>query len=162
MLPSHPECPSLPQPLYVARPIPLPYKVMLADPVEGVLVPPAVLVVPASSELAELMLPVATPTLRPTCRLPAAPDPARHTVDESESHLVPSQALRPTLPVAVASPTPREVPSNGMLTDPVEAALNLTSEETKSDPIEYATDRLAPPRPTLTDASLLPAKPDPT
>ena len=82
---SHPVCPSLTPPVYVASPMPPPCTVTLVDPVAPLFPLRITLMLPTSVEYASVRLPDRSPTVTDTLRVPLAPPPTRHLVDVRNS-----------------------------------------------------------------------------
>lgn len=98
---------SAPSPESQKRPSPLPYTVMLNDPLAAALVPYTPLTETGENDKLSLTLPVdEEPALRSIPRLLTRDDAARHAVQVSDTHLLLSQPLRPALtpPVYDARP----------------------------------------------------------
>ena len=159
---SHPVDPVLPDTVLTTSPMPDPSKVTATDPVEAAFRERIALMLPKSTEIPLLKLPARAPTLTATRRLPFAPTPRRHAADVSESHVVRSHALPPTLPDQVSPALPIEAPDTVTAAEPVPAALPLST--TLTDPVstEYANDRLPARRPTVNADRWLPITPDTT
>lgn len=87
--------------VYVARPIPCPRIVMLADPVAARFVARPTLKETAWVDSAEDNEPIRTPTVRAIFWLDLAPCPAWHRIDVSDSHVDRSLAVCPAAPTAV-------------------------------------------------------------
>ena len=93
---SHPVRPTLIAPQKLVSPNFAPCTLTLKDPVPPVLPRRSALPSPRSTLYPTLALPARNPTVNSSARLRILPCPARHRVDVSDSHVVPSQAVRPT------------------------------------------------------------------
>ena len=97
MLCSQPVAPTLPEPEYPARPMLCPRSVITDDPVAAEFGTLTMLTTPTAAEYPSLTLPARCNTVNDTLRLPITAAIAWHTTDESDSHIVPSLAVRPIL-----------------------------------------------------------------
>ena len=118
-------CDTLPDPLYAASPMPNPCRVTLAEPVVAWFTRRRELAPAESAEYATLTLPTRCPTLTDPSRLPVTPDPAWHRADVSDSHVVRSQPVWPTITDDVCVPVPRLAPCIVMLVEPLAALFVL-------------------------------------
>ena len=94
---SHAVPPARIAPVNVATPRFAPWTVMLADPVAALFARRTTLSMPMSMENETLWLPTLRPTVSDICRDPPTLLPTLHLIDESDSQVVRSHAVSPTL-----------------------------------------------------------------
>lgn len=105
----------------VASPTLDPTSVMLAEPVAARFSPPLALIKDPSLETRELTLPTSCPTLIATFRLPWALPTPWQRIDESDSHVVRSPAVKPKRASPLVDALPKLLPCTVILADPVVA-----------------------------------------
>ena len=110
--------------LWLARFRLKPCTVITIDPVAAIFVPATMLTANTSTEWLTVTVPATCPLVKDTRRLPQPPCPAWHRTDESDSQLVTSHAVQPTLNPAVNDPCPMLEPRTVTLADPVAARLS--------------------------------------
>ena len=142
--------------------MPAPCTVTLADPVVAQLPPNSTLTAAtASIEKPCDMLPTRTPADTDTRLLRARPWPTWHRTDESDSHVVRSQAVPPTDIDNVYPASPRFEPCTVTLADPVAAAFERLKTLSDARSAEKAVVKLPTRNPAVTPTRRLPICPCP-
>ena len=120
-VPSHTVRPCRDRAEYPTDPMLDPCTVTDADPVPPRFPRRVTLSPPKSTVHACVMLPIVSPAVITTRRVPLTPCPARHLTDVSDSHSVPSHPVRPCRPLAVYDTSPMPDPCTVTDPDPVPA-----------------------------------------
>ena len=144
-----------------ACPIAAPNTVTLADPVDATFATFNTLTVPPVAEYPAVALPSRAPALNVVRALLPSPCTPRPRTDESDPHVVSSQAL---LPCAIPPDThepPIPDPYTVTLADPELPALTRLTTLSDGQSPDTACEALRPTTPTLSDCRKLPIKPWP-
>lgn len=154
---SHPVPPTRTESECDASPKPPPTSVTLVDPLAAALSLLPKLIGPSSIESILDPVPTASPKLNDTRRLPTDPCPIKHPADESDTHIVASQAVRHVRPAPVHPDRPTLHPCTVTLSDPDDPAFQrlIVLAPTKSP--ENKPDALPLRIPELTLTRMLPA-----
>lgn len=158
---SHAVVPNWPYPLCDASAIPAPCTVRLTAPVETTLVRLTVHTAVGPTEVLSVTLPTQPPTVMDIRRLPSPTRPDKHISHVSDSHLVASHPVGPTLAVTVCIQSPPLDPCKLTLVDPVDAKFMLCSTLSAPSATEYTTVKLPGLTPADTARRLLPIDPLP-
>jgi hypothetical protein len=126
-VPSHPDCPTRPFGVNATSPRPAPCTVNDADPVPARFDPRVTRMLPTSTEYMALLLPVRSPAVIATRRVPRAACPTLHLTDVSDCHSVLSPSVPPNLANAVNDTNPSLAPWTVTLVDPVPPLFILLS-----------------------------------
>ena len=160
-VPSHPVSPIRPIAVSDTSPSPAPCTVTDADPVPARL-PRLIMLVPVmSNEYAPDMLPLPSPAVITTRRVPRAPCPTRHRTDVSDSHSVPSHPVCPIRPIAVSDTSPSPAPCTVTDADPVPARFRCRDTLTLPESNDSATELLPPRSPAVIAIRRVPRTPCP-
>ena len=98
-----------------------PCTVTLVDPDDPAFTRARMLNTPASEESTLVKLPKATDEVTSIRKLPADPPPLRHRIDESDTHSLPWQIVRPTPAIELYPDSPDRAPRTVKLKEPVAA-----------------------------------------
>ena len=153
---SHAVCPLFSPTLTLASPTLPPYTVTLIDPEAAELPSPPLLSHPIPKETPRLALDTRAPADTAPRRLPDTPPPAWPLTDESDSHVVRSQELRPTLSAPQIPLDPKLAPWIVTLLDPDAAALAPLATLAIPDTNDTLRDALPILPPSVITAFLLP------
>jgi hypothetical protein len=136
-VPSHPVCPMCPIAVSDTSPSPDPCTVTDADPVPARFCCRDTLTLPASNDIATELLPLRSPAVIATRRVPGTPCPTRHRTDVSDSHSVPSHPVCPIRPIAVSDTSPSPDPCIVTDADPVPARFDFRVALKLTTSVEY-------------------------
>ena len=156
---SHALRPSLIDPVWLASPNLAPCTLKLVDPVPAALARRSTLPMGMPTLYPALPLPARKPAVSERKRLWNRPWPVRHRVDVSDSHAVPSQAVRPALTPHEYPESPIPDPMTVTLLDPDAATFLRLAVLTDPRSVECPTDTLPIRTPDVITARLLPLVP---
>ena len=160
-VPSHAVCRSRALLVLVMSPMPDPCTVTDADPVLPRLPRRSTLLAGMSADQAWLLLPIRSPVVNTTRRVPRAPCPTRHLTDVSDSQSVPSHLVCPCLEPIEYARNPMLEPCKVIDVDPVPA--RLARRAALTIPTSYDQEALALPSllPTVITTRRVPRVPCP-
>jgi hypothetical protein len=147
--------------VYPSKPSPDPRIDTLIDPVLAPFEPSTPLSPILSIDAPNVKLPSRTPTLIEPRWLPRTPCSARHRTVVSDSHSVPSHAVRPTRTAPLRPSSPNPPPCTVIDNDPVPARLDRLTPLDEPYSNEYPAETLPTRTPALITTARLPPDPSP-